>query len=427
VTTAAPIPIQGCALRVSRLNADGSIAVGATGMIVDDKPFMKFTAKPSKDTGVEFVPKSACGALLIAYKDRDRTKRWDVTLDLGDWDFEKMELISQHSLLTAPSSAGRTFADGAITTGQPYLTSPALASFQPTDVGRQIVGMNAPSLTSATPSGAGGTILAGTWYYVITATNASGETIASNEVSAVTTGSTSSVVLVWASVTGATGYNIYKGATSGSELKFTSVGAVTTYTDVAPDSFTTAPPTTNTTSPAGIPSLTFIISYQSATQVTMSANATATSSALSIILATIPARTIGSGWPALLSIENPNGVALEIWQKAIVRGTGYQGGTPYPSAGSSTFPQLQSSAYIRFGAFRCYLDTDAIDIEDKEGMNSYVGWAIENPNFGLGPALDWTTTATAGSGVAIPTSTVFAAMYDTALPATVRPGYQPSL
>jgi hypothetical protein len=388
---------------------------------------MKFTAKPTKDTGVEFNPKSACGALLISYKDRDRTKRWDVTLDFGDWDFEKMTIISGHELIQAPASAGRTFADGTITTGSPYLVSPALASFQPTDIGRQIVACAPPSLTSATPSGSGGTILAGTWYYVITATLAGGETTVSNEVSAVTTGSTSSVVLVWASVTGATGYNIYKGSTSGGELLFHSVGAVTTYTDIAPDTLTVAPPTVNSTTPTGIPALTYVISYQSATQVTMSNAATATSSSLSVTLATLAARTIASGWPRLLSVENPNGVAVEIWQKAIVRGTGYQGTTPYASAGSSVFPTLNSSAYIRFGAFRCYLDTDAIDIEDKEGMNSYVGWAIENPNFGLGPALDWTSTATAGSGVPIDTTPWATAMFDYQLPALLRPGWQPSL
>jgi hypothetical protein len=422
-----PVAIQGCAFRISRLNAAGNCIASTTGIVQDDKSLMKFTASPTKDTGVEFVPKSACGALLIAYKDRDRTKRWDIGVDFGDWDFEKMEMISQHELIVAPSSAGRTFADGMIANGSPYLVSPALASFVNTDVGRQIVGFIAPSFTSAVPSGSGGTILAGTWYYVVTATGLGGETLVSNELSAVTTGSTSSVVLTWASVASATGYNIYKGSTSGGELLVHSVGAVTTYTDVAPDTPTVAPPTVNTTSPAGIPSLTYVLSVTSPTQATMSAAATATSSSLSVTLHTLPARTVGSGWPSLLSVENPDGVAIEIWQKAIVRGTGYQGSTPYPHAGSSVFPILQPSAWIRFGAFRCYLDTDAIDIEDKEGMTSFKGWAIENPGFGLGPMNDWTTAATAGQGVPVDTTRWATAIMDFQLPGPLQAGYQTSL
>jgi hypothetical protein len=283
-------------------------------MIVDDKPFMKFTAKPNKDTGVESTPKSACGDLLIAYKDRDRTKRWDITLDFGDWDPEKMEMISGFGLLTAPSSAGRTFADGVTTNGSPIISSPSLGAFVQTDVGRT-----------------------------------------------------------------ATGTGVAAGA--------------------------------------------YILSVQSGTSVTLSAPSTASASGLSIVLGTIASRTIGFSWPALLAVNNPNGVALEMWQKSIVRGTGYQGTTPYPSAGSSVAPALPTSAYIRLGVFRCYLDPADVGIEDKEGAAMFTGWAIENPLFGLGPMKDWTTTATAGTGIAVPTTAWANALYDTQLPSPRQAGY----
>ena len=90
----------------------------------------------------------------------------------------------------------------------------------------------APVLASATPSLTGGTLAAGTYYYKVSATTASGESVASNEVSAVTTGLTSSVALAWSSVGAATGYRIYAGTAAGAENRL--VAAVsevtTTYT-----------------------------------------------------------------------------------------------------------------------------------------------------------------------------------------------------
>lgn len=312
---AGPVRIQGCAIRISRLNSDGSISAASTsGMIVDDKPFVKFSAKPNVLTGVEMVPTDACGNPLISYKDYDRIKRWDATLDLGDEDFEKREMIGGGSLLTAASSSGRTFADGVTVSGSTEITSPALGAFVATDVGRAVTG-----------TGVG-------------------------------------------------------------------VGAIVTH-------------------------------LNSATSVTVSVASTASASGVSITLGAIASRTVGYSWPALLTPANPYGVALEIWSKAIVRGTGYQGTTPYPSVGSVT-PALPSSAWIRFGAFRFIPSPQDVTIEDKEGMQTYAGWCLENPLFGLGPMKDWTTAGVAGSGTAVDTTKVFAALMDSAIPSTRQAGYQ---
>ena len=144
------INIQGCAYRLTALNADGSItADNMTGMIADDKPLVRLEAKPVYENGVEITPISACGIPIISYKDYDRYKRWEVTLTLGDRDPEQMELLSsgQGSLITAAGTAGRTFADGVTIDNSNTLGSPADASFVADDVGRSVTGTGIPSDT----------------------------------------------------------------------------------------------------------------------------------------------------------------------------------------------------------------------------------------------------------------------------------------
>jgi len=101
----------------------------------------------------------------------------------------------------------------------------------------------------------GGTITAGTYRYIVTAINASGETTASNEQTIVTTGSTSTVTVTWVAVTGATGYKLYKtaaGGGTGTELLYKTVGLVITDIDTTPGTPTGAFPTLNTASNSGV-------------------------------------------------------------------------------------------------------------------------------------------------------------------------------
>lgn len=78
-----------------------------------------------------------------------------------------------------------------------------------TDSGASIPVQNAP-----VAAGIGGTLAAGTYFYVISATNANGETIASNETS-VTVVANQNVNLSWSSVPGATGYKVFRGTSAG--------------------------------------------------------------------------------------------------------------------------------------------------------------------------------------------------------------------
>lgn len=109
----------------------------------------------------------------------------------------------------------------------------------------------APVLAAPTTATTGGTLAAATYYYKATAINAVGETIGSNEVSIATTGTTSTVGLSWAAITGATGYKIYRATVAGGESTspalVATLDAVTTYTDTGTAVSAGAVPATNTT------------------------------------------------------------------------------------------------------------------------------------------------------------------------------------
>lgn len=98
------------------------------------------------------------------------------------------------------------------------------------------------SLGAATNSG--GTFTAGTYYWVVTAVNAKGETIASNEVSA-TLSANGSQVINWAVITGATGYNIYRGTVSGQENVLVGTLNGNTFTDTGAVGTAATPPSVN--------------------------------------------------------------------------------------------------------------------------------------------------------------------------------------
>jgi hypothetical protein len=112
-----------------------------------------------------------------------------------------------------------------------------------------------PVQAALATSASGGTITAGTYRYAVTAINANGETLISNEQTIVTTGSTSTVTVTWAPVTGATGYKLYKtaaGGGTGTELLYKTVGVVVSDIDTAPGAPSGAIPTANTAANPGV-------------------------------------------------------------------------------------------------------------------------------------------------------------------------------
>lgn len=102
-----------------------------------------------------------------------------------------------------------------------------------------------PVVALGTTSGSGGTFAAGTYYWVVTATNAKGETIGSNEVNhAIAANGTQ--VLNWAAITGATGYKIYRGTASGQQTALVGTVTGTTFTDTGTGGTAATLPAENT-------------------------------------------------------------------------------------------------------------------------------------------------------------------------------------
>jgi hypothetical protein len=385
--TNGPVAVQGCAYRISRLAADGSIVDSAISVIQDDRPLVKLEAKPDMQAGVEITPISACGVPVISYKDCDRYKRWDITLTLGDFDPEQLELVGQGQVLTAEGSAGRNFADGAFDLYENFLNSAADADFVPDDVGRPV----------ADP----------------------GFTVATCTLNASTTISTAASFATAQIVPGMT-------------VTGTGVAAGTFVTEVVDATHIMVNQATGTEASEtltffSIPANAFITEYVSATQVRMSTGALKTLSGITVTLGAQPVGTIGYQYPHLLLVACPFGVSIEVWSKAIVRGTGFQGTTPYPSAGT---PEIPGSPYIRTGIFRALLWHSDFTIENKEQTPTFTGWAFENPNFGTGPADDWRESMLPGVGPAVDTTAWANMVCDFELPGVapdtgyIGPGYQ---
>lgn len=105
----------------------------------------------------------------------------------------------------------------------------------------------APSGLTATPVGTGGTFAAGTYYWVVTGTDAYGETTGSNEATAVIV-LNGSANLAWNALPpGTTGVKVYRGTSPGGEnALIATLGAVTAYTDTGTAGSGATPPSTNT-------------------------------------------------------------------------------------------------------------------------------------------------------------------------------------
>lgn len=132
----------------------------------------------------------------------------------------------------------------------PRLSDAALTMFrQRTDYGASfdLPGLSVrnaapPRLLSISASPTGGTLPAGTYYYVMTAVLPNGETGPSNELSVVTTGATSSVSVAGSPVGGAIVHRLYRGMAPGAESLFYA-SVVSTFLDTNSGGTVTPPPT----------------------------------------------------------------------------------------------------------------------------------------------------------------------------------------
>lgn len=107
----------------------------------------------------------------------------------------------------------------------------------------------APVITLGATATTGGTFAAGAYFWKLAATNANGETVGSNELTA-TLAVNGTQVISWTAITGATGYKLYRGTTAGGEDKLITTigsGATVTYTDTGIAGTSASVPASNTT------------------------------------------------------------------------------------------------------------------------------------------------------------------------------------
>lgn len=170
-----PASLQACAIRVGRLAADGTPMAGPGNLYVSNQ-FVKLTWDGEYEAGQEFTTRNACGALVVAFKDRDVAKRYKLGLELSVPDPELEEIIT-----------------GAATIAPPALTTPA-----------------APTLAQSTVAGNTLTLL-GTFQYQVTAFNGLGESLPNAAPVTVTLTTTNNTVTVTMPATqaGQTHWRIY--------------------------------------------------------------------------------------------------------------------------------------------------------------------------------------------------------------------------
>lgn len=97
--------LQACAVRVARLDGAGVPDPGADSLYVSDA-LIQLVANPVYEAGDEFTQKNACGNLCLNFKDQDKLRRVDVTLQLCTPDPELSELLSGGVVLTDGAAVG---------------------------------------------------------------------------------------------------------------------------------------------------------------------------------------------------------------------------------------------------------------------------------------------------------------------------------
>ena len=106
--------------------------------------------------------------------------------------------------------------------------------------------LSPPSVSNISASSTGGSLAAGTYFYVVTWTNSNGETLASNELSVVTTSGTSSVSFsIQPAPVSTTSGRVYRGTATGMEnVYYTIAATATSFTDTGAAAIAGSPPAT---------------------------------------------------------------------------------------------------------------------------------------------------------------------------------------
>lgn len=96
--------VQGAAIRVTRLNADGTFGTGELDSYTTSA-FMRMSFTPEYEDGEEITEKAANGTVCVSYKAPDRLKRVTMEVAICEPDPELSALIAGGVLLTRNQSA----------------------------------------------------------------------------------------------------------------------------------------------------------------------------------------------------------------------------------------------------------------------------------------------------------------------------------
>lgn len=92
--------ISGSVIRVTRLNADGTTAIGASAQFVT-RAFISVKITPEYEAGTDITQKLADGTIGIAYKTPNTLKRVNLTIGIENPDPELTEMIAGGTILGA--------------------------------------------------------------------------------------------------------------------------------------------------------------------------------------------------------------------------------------------------------------------------------------------------------------------------------------
>jgi hypothetical protein len=90
--------IRGAVLRISRLNADGTIATGASASYVTSR-FISVSFTPEYEEGEEITQRAADGSICATFKGEDTLTRITMELSICEPDIELTEMVSGGTLL----------------------------------------------------------------------------------------------------------------------------------------------------------------------------------------------------------------------------------------------------------------------------------------------------------------------------------------
>lgn len=97
--------VHACAMRVTRLAANGAPLVGEESAVITDS-LITLTATPNYTDGDEIEQKNACGVVCVNYRGPDTFKRLDVSIQLCSPNPYLAEVLAGGDLLTVTSRIG---------------------------------------------------------------------------------------------------------------------------------------------------------------------------------------------------------------------------------------------------------------------------------------------------------------------------------